>query len=201
MHGGVAKDQAAAAEKHLVEGLHQRRVQSHLGGQHAHVLDAVARGAVPSRPERVRSLRELDLQHQVELRREHLAGLKEPNERGRDERVSEVAVQDCGRVAQVRRVEALISPAVVPLLRLEQAVEPAAAAVLGDVIRPLPVAEELYALDEAITFERAWEDLAAASVGVSHPEGDFHALRVDEVHAAGQRDPGHAAGRGREGAE
>ena len=57
-----------------------------------------------------------------------------------------IPVKDRGRVACVRGVEALEGPTVVPLLRLEQAVEPAAAPVLGYVVRPLPVAEQLNAL-------------------------------------------------------
>ena len=60
MHCRVAEDKAAAQEQHFVETLDKSAVQRHLGGQHAHVLDAIARGAVASRPERVRGLRELD---------------------------------------------------------------------------------------------------------------------------------------------
>ena len=136
MHRGIREHEAAAAEEHLVEGFHQRGVQGHLGGQHAHVLDAVAR-AEPVPPGQSASAASANSISSTKL--------------------------SCG---------------------------------LGDVVRPLPVAEELDALDEAVSVKGAGKDLAAASIGVPHPEGDFHALGVQKIHAAGQRDSGHSAGGG-----
>ena len=201
VHRGIAENQAAAAEEHLVEGLHQRGVQGHLAGQHPDVLDAVAVGAGAAGPERVRGLRELDLQHQIQLRREHLARLEEPDEGRGHQNVLVVPVQDRRRVPDVGREEALEGAAVVPLLGLQQAVEPAAAAVLGDVVRALAVAEQLDALDEAAALEGAREDLAPGPVGVSNSESYFDALGVDEVHSAGEGDSRHTAGGRGEGGE
>ena len=45
VHGRVGKDQAPAAEKDLLVGLVQGRVQGHLARQHADVLDRVVRGS------------------------------------------------------------------------------------------------------------------------------------------------------------
>ena len=74
-------------------------------------------GAVASRPERVRGLGELDLQHQVQLRWQYFARLKQTDE-GRGISTSlKFPSRMAGRVAQVRGVEALVGPAVVPFLR------------------------------------------------------------------------------------
>ena len=86
VHGRVGEDQAPAAEQDLLVGLVERRVQGHLACQHADVLDAVVRGAA-ARAQGVRGLGEFQLQHQVELRRQELPGLKHADERGRHEDV------------------------------------------------------------------------------------------------------------------
>ena len=75
MHGRVGEDQAPAAEKDLLVGLVEGRVQGHLTRQHADVLDAVVRGAAAG-AQGVRGLGELQLQDQVQLGRQELPGLK-----------------------------------------------------------------------------------------------------------------------------
>ena len=56
---------------------------------------------------------------------------------------------------------------------LSAADESPAAHALGDVVRPLAVAEELEALHKGAALQRAWTD--GGAVSVPHPEGDFHA--------------------------
>ena len=146
------------------------------------------------RAERVPGLRELYLQDQVQLRGQHLPALEEPDEGRAHEDVPVLAGGDGLRVAARVLPEALEAPLmIVPFLWLQEGVQ-----VLADVIRPLAIRVELHPLDEAAGLQGAGEQVAGGVV-VPHPEGDLDALRVDEVHAAGQRDAGHPAGRGREG--
>ena len=104
------------------------------------------------------------------------------------------------RVAAGVLPEALEAPLVVPFLRLQQGVQEAAPPVLADVIRALAVGVQLHPLDEAAGLQGAGEQVAGGVV-VPDPEGDLDALRVDEIHAAGQRDARHPGGGGREGAQ
>ena len=77
VHGRVGEHQAPAAEKDLLVGLVEGRVQGHLARQHTDVLDGVVRG-------------------QIELRRQELAGLEHADERGRHQHVLE-ALRGHGR--------------------------------------------------------------------------------------------------------
>ena len=95
VHGRVGEHQAPAAEKDLLVGLVEGRVQGHLARQHTDVLDGVVRGPAAG-AQGVRGLGELQLQHQIELRRQELAGLEHADERGRHQHVLE-ALRGHGR--------------------------------------------------------------------------------------------------------
>ena len=95
VHGRVGEDQAPAAEQDLLVGLVEGAVQGHLARQHADVFDRVVRGAAAG-AQGVRGLGELQLQHQVQLGRQELPGLKHADERGRHEHVL-VALRGHGR--------------------------------------------------------------------------------------------------------
>ena len=82
VHGRIGEHQAPAAEKDLLVGLVEGRVQGHLARQHADVFDRVVRGAAAG-AQGVRGLGELQLQDQVQLGRQELPGLKHADERGR----------------------------------------------------------------------------------------------------------------------
>ena len=194
VHRRVGEDKAAAREQHLVEGLHQGAVQRHLGGQHPDALDAEVGGAA-GRAQRVPGLRD-----QVQLRGQHLPTLEEPDQGRAHEDVPVLAGGDLDGVAPEVLPEALEAPLVIPFLRLQQRVQEAAPPVLGDVIGALAVGVELDPLDEAAGLDGAREE-ALGGVVVPDPEGDLDALRVDEIHAAGQRDARHPGGGGREGTQ
>ena len=86
VHGRVGEHEAPSAEKDLLVGLVEGRVQGHLARQHADVFDRVVRGAAAG-AQGVRGLGELQLQDQVQLGRQELPGLKHADERGRHEHV------------------------------------------------------------------------------------------------------------------
>ena len=92
VHGRVGEHQAPSAEKDLLVGLVEGR---HLARQHADVFDRVVRGAAAG-AQGVRGLGELQLQDQVELRRQELPGLKHADERGCHQHVLE-ALRGHGR--------------------------------------------------------------------------------------------------------
>ena len=124
--------------------------------------------------------------------------MEEPDQGWGHQHVPVLAGGDGHGVAPEVLPEALQAPLIIPFLRLQQRVEEAASPVLADVIGALAVGVELDPLDEAAGLQGAGEQVAGGVV-VPDPEGDLDALRVDEIHAAGQRDARHPAGRGREG--
>ena len=200
VHRGVAEDQAAARQEHLVEALLQGAVQRDLRGQDAHVLDAEVGGAA-RRAQRVGGLGELQLEHQVELRGQHLAALEEPYEGRRHQHFAVLPGRDLHGMASWVLPEALEAPLVVPLLWLQQGVQVAAPAILRDIVGSLPVGVELDPLDEAAGLDGAREQAVCVGVVVPDPEGDLHAFRINEIHAAGEGNPRHATGGGRERGE
>ena len=57
----VGEHKAPPRQRDAVEGLHERRVQRHLRGQHAHVLDVIVHGAVGAAAHNVRRVCPFDL--------------------------------------------------------------------------------------------------------------------------------------------
>ena len=103
-------------------------------------------------------------------------------------------------VAPAVRQKALNMSLEPPLLRLQKAVEVRAAVVVRDVLDPGAVREDLDAVDEAAGVRRA--ELQRGSGGVvAHREAQLDGFRVDEVHAASERDAAHAARGRREDAQ
>ena len=68
VHGGVGEHQAAARQQDLLIGLVEGRVQGHLAREDSNVLDGVVRGPAAG-AQGVCRLRELELKHQIQLRR------------------------------------------------------------------------------------------------------------------------------------
>ena len=95
VHRGVGEDQAAARQQNLLVGLVEGRVQGHLAGQHSDVLDGVVRGPAAG-AQGICRLRELQLQHQIELWGQEFAGLEHAYERGRHQHILE-ALRGHGR--------------------------------------------------------------------------------------------------------
>ena len=118
VHGRVGEDQAPAAEQDLLVGLIEGRVQGHLARQHADIFYAVIGGAAAG-TQGVRRLGELQLQHQVQLGRQELPGLKHADERGRHEDVLVVRRGD-GRWHEPGELpEAGDALVLIPLLRFQ----------------------------------------------------------------------------------
>ena len=76
----------------------QCRVQGDLAREDPDVLDGVIRRALAG-AQGVRGLGELQLEHQIELRGQELAGLEEADERGRHQHVLEALCGDGRRHA------------------------------------------------------------------------------------------------------
>ena len=79
VHGRVGEHQAPAAEQDLLVGLVQRTIKGDLTGQNSYIFDAIIRGAAAG-AQGVRGFGELQLQDQVQLRRQELVGLKQANQ-------------------------------------------------------------------------------------------------------------------------
>ena len=127
VHRGVAEHERPSREERAVEGLYQRRVQDDLGGQNSDVLDlevGAERGSRRARsgvliPQRSRRVRELDLYHQVQLRRQHLPAAQDAHHGGAQQHVRVAALHRAGpRV--VHLVEALHGLVLVVLAALQQ---------------------------------------------------------------------------------
>ena len=89
-------------------------------------------------------------QHEVELGREQLAASQQPHQRGSHEHFLEVTFrQRLREVGDLVDLEALVGLVDPPLARFQQGVQVHRPCVVVDVIRALPVGEELDALDQA----------------------------------------------------
>ena len=151
-------------------------------------------------PQRSRGVRELDLEHQVQLRRQHLATAEDANHGGAQQRVRvPVLVHRAGDAGVVDFVETLHSLVAVVLSALQQ-VHGHGAAVVVDVVAALTVGEDLDALDEA-GWVRSGRRKWVGGVSVSDSEGDFDRLRIDKGRATSQRDAADLRCGGGEGAQ
>ena len=143
----VGEHQAAAREQNAVEALHQRAVQSNLARQHTHVLELVVHRAVLPAAHGLRVVRELDLEHQVQLRRQELPAAQEADQRERHEHLLKVVLgqrrREVGDLVDLEAFVGLVDP-VFP--RLEQRVHVDRAGVIVDIVGALAVGEELDAL-------------------------------------------------------
>ena len=117
----------------------KRRVQDDLRGQNSDVLDlevGAQRGSRRVRPgvlgpQRSRGVRELDLYHQVQLRRQHLPAAQDAHHGGAQQHVRVAAlVHRAGRPRVVHLVEALHGLVLVVLAALQQVMHGHGAAVV-----------------------------------------------------------------------
>ena len=136
-------------------------------------------------PQRSRGVRELDLEHQVQLRRQHLATAEDAHHGGAQQHVRVPVLVHCAGDAGVADfVETLHSLVAVVLSALQQVMHGHGAIVVVNVVAALTVGEDLDALDEAgwvWSGRRKW----VGGVSVSDSEGDFDCLRIDK---GGQED-------------
>ena len=128
-----------------------------LGGQNSDVLNlevGAQRGSRRVRPsvlgpQRCRRVRELDLYHQVQLRRQHLPAAQDAHHGGAQQHVRVAAlVHRAGRPRVVHLVEALHGLVLVALAALQQVMHGYGAAVVVYVVAALAVGEDLDPLDE-----------------------------------------------------
>ena len=97
-----------------------------------------------STPQRSRGVRELDLYHQVQLRRQHLPAAQDAHRGGAQQRVRVAAlVHRAGRPRVVHLVEALHGLVLVVLAALQQVMHGHGAAVVVDVVAALAVGKDL----------------------------------------------------------
>ena len=150
-------------------------------------------------PQRCRRVRELDLYHQVQLRRQHLPAAQDAHHGGAQQHVR-VLVHHAGRPRVVHLVEALHGLVLVVLAALQQVMHGHGAAVVVFVVAALPVGEDLDPLDEAGGV-RSGRRQRVGGVRVSDSEGDLDRLGVDEQGAARQRNAADPRGGGGEGAQ
>ena len=152
-------------------------------------------------PQRCRRVRELDLYHQVQLRRQHLPAAQDAHHGGAQQHVRVAAlVHRAGRPRVVHLVEALHGLVLVVLAALQQVMHGHGAAVVVNVVAALAVGEDLDPLDETGGV-RSGRRQRVGGVRVSDAEGDLDGLGVDEGRAAGQRDAADPRGGGGEGAQ
>ena len=147
--------------------------------KNANVLDAEVYGAVLTSTHRVSRICKLNLQHQVQLRRQHLAAAQE-TEGGRHEHFLKVRLrQGKGEAAGVVDFEALVGLVDPPFARLQR-VQVHGSRVVVDVVRALAVGEKLDSLDQA---GRVPHDGVKVVGGIVVDEAKSHldALRIDEV--------------------
>ena len=150
-------------------------------------------------PQRSRGIRELDLEHQVQLRRQHLATAQDAHHGGAHQHVRvPVLVHHAGDAGVVDFV--LHSLVAVVLSALQQVMHGHGAAVVVDVVAALTVGEDLDALDEAGGV-RSGRRQRVGGVSVSDSEGDFDRLRIDKGRATSQRDAADSRCGGGEGAQ
>ena len=95
-------------------------------------------------PQRSRGVREFDLDHQVQLRRQHLPTAQDAHHGGAQQHVRVAAlVHHAGRPGVVHLVEALHGLVLVVLAALQQVVHGHGAAVVVNVVAALAVGEDL----------------------------------------------------------
>ena len=153
------------------------------------------------RSQRSRGVRELDLYHQVQLRRQHLPAAQDAHHGGAQQHVRVAAlVHRVGRPRVVHLVEALHGLVLVVLAALQQVMHGHGATVVVNVVAALAVGEDLDPLDET-GWVRSGRRQRVGVVRVSDSEGDLDRLGVDEQGAAGQRNAANPRGGGREGAQ
>ena len=152
-------------------------------------------------PQRCRRVRELDLYHQVQLRRQHLPAAQDAHHGGAQQHVRVAAlINRAGRPRVVHLVEALHGLVLVVLAALQQVMHGYGAAVVAYVVAALAVGEDLDPLDETGGV-RSGRRQRVGGVRVSDSEGDLDRLGVDERGAARQRNAADPRGGGGEGAQ
>ena len=152
-------------------------------------------------PQRCRRVRELDLYHQVQLRRQHLPAAQDAHHGGAQQHVRVAAlVHRAGRPRVVHLVEALHGLVLVVLAALQPVMHGYGAAVVVYVVAAVAVGEDLDPLDETGGV-RSGRRQRVGGVRVSDSEGDLDRLGVDERGAACQRNAADPRGGGGEGAQ
>ena len=152
-------------------------------------------------PQRSRGVRELDLEHQVQLGRQRLATAEDAHHGGAQQHVRVPVLVHCaGDAGVVDFVETLHSLVAVVLSALQQVMHGHGATVVGNVVAALTVGEDLDALDEA-GWVRSGRRKWVGGVSVSDSEGDFDRLRIDKGRATTQRDAADLRCGGGEGAQ
>ena len=154
---GIREHEAASAQEHSVEAFDQSAVEGDLRGKNTNVLDAEVNGAVLASAHRVSRICELNLQRQVQLRRQHLAAPQQPHEGRGHEHFLEMRLRQCvGKAADVVDFEALVGLIDPPFAWLQQRVQVHGSGVVVDVVCPLAVGEKLDSLDQAGGVPHDW---------------------------------------------
>ena len=201
VHRRVGEDKAPPAQEHSVEAFYQSAVEGDLGGKNANVLDAEINRAVLTSAHRVSRICKLDLENEVQLRRQHLAAPQKPHKgRGHEHFLEMRLGQGLGKAADVVDLEALVGLVDPPLPRLQQHVQVHRSGVVVDVVRALAVGKKLDSLDQASRVPHDGVKVVGGVV-VDKAESHLDALGVDKVRARRQGHAHHPRGRGCDGAE
>ena len=188
-----AEDQGPVRQEYALEGLPKRAVQGDLVGQKVHVFDLIGEARAHAGTHGHGGLGKLDLQDQVELRRQHLAATEHADEVRRHEHVALLPGLHRQRPAAGIHRQPLPQAPLPPLLVFQQAVHEGRTAVVADIFHALPVGEELNSFNETARIGRAAQHVAGA-VRVAEGKRQLYGLWIDEIDARGDRNAAHPAG-------